>query len=291
MMTYFYTLIVGIVLLITGAIKALSSEQFILQNYRYGLLPSKIVLKLAIAFIGIESTWGLTLILYEFPQWLIPSSIILLLCLSALTIWSTTPKQSILLNSGYILLLAVAWLNPIPNHHTATWQWILALIVGVSASTLAWQSKDKPLVDFSRLKTGNRWKNRWLKNSPHDLQQGSHFVVFLSQDCPYCKRWIPFLNMMNTQKDLPQVLGIMSLNNEELEEFKDEQMVRFPLVTMDKILFGYMVDAFPTAVLVEDGVISSQWIGQLPEEFLDRIKQVYEQVIFKKKAPVPSKTR
>ncbi|MGD1701000.1 hypothetical protein [Dapis sp. BLCC M229] len=91
---------------------------------------------------------------------------------------------------------------------------------------MAWKSQEKPLIDFSRLKIGNHWKNRWLKNSPHNLHKGSHFVVFLSRDCPYCKLWIPFLNMVNTQKYLPQVLGIMSAKNEDLDEFKAEQMVR-----------------------------------------------------------------
>lgn len=305
--SYFCTFIVGTVFLITGIIKAVSPEQFIHQNYKYGFLPSKIVLQAAITFIGLESALGIALILHEFPQWLIPSSIILLLCLSALTIWSTssgktkdcgcysglliiTPKQSLLLNLGYILLLAIAWLYPVPNHQTETWQWILALIVGVSSGILAWQSRQKPLVDFSRLKIGNRWKRRWLKNNSKDLQKGYHFVVFLSKDCYYCKKWIPFLNVMNTQQDLPQVLGILSVNDEELETFQDEQMVRFPLVSMDKLLFSYMVDAYPTAILIENGVIYNKWIGEIPEQYLEKIKQFYERVIFQKKEQIPVET-
>ncbi|QXE24539.1 hypothetical protein B6N60_03244 [Richelia sinica FACHB-800] len=183
-------------------------------------------------------------------------------------------------------MLGIALFYPVADHHTQTWQWVLALIIGVSASILGWQSQHKPLINFSRLKIGNTWKRRWLKNSPNDLQNGTHFIVFLSKDCPYCKRWVPFLNMMNTQKDLPQVMGIMSLTPEELETFTDEQMVRFPLVSMDKLLFGYMADAYPTAVLIEGGVITQKWVGELPEPYLDRIKQMYEKVLFKKTEPV-----
>lgn len=304
-LSYFCIATVGSVFLITGIAKALDSKQFILHNYRYGLLPSKMVPQIAITFIGLESALGLALILHEFPQWLIAVSILFLISSSGLILWSTssgkteecgcyggllviTPKQSILLNLGYILLLAVAWLNPIPNYQTETWQWILTLITGISASTFAWQSQDKPIINFSRLKIGNRWKKRWLKNSPQDLQKGSHFVVFLGKDCPYCHRWVPFLNMMNTQKDLPQVLGVMSVTTEELESFKEEQMARFSIVSMDKLLFGYMVDAFPTAVLLEDGVITNKWIGVIPEEFLDRIKQIYEQAILKSQTKIIS---
>lgn len=154
-MTYFSTFIVGAVLLITGVVKALSSEQFLLHSYRYGLLPLQTVLPAAIAFIGLESALGVALIFYEFPQWLIPGSILLLLILSALNFWSTssgrtedcgcyggllviTPNQSLLLNLGYILLLGIAWRYPIKDHHTETWQWILALIVLASTSTMGW---------------------------------------------------------------------------------------------------------------------------------------------------------
>ncbi|NET24092.1 peroxiredoxin [Okeania sp. SIO1I7] len=302
---YLHAFIIGIIFLIAGIIKSIDSQEFIQQNYRYNLFPSNIIPQIAIAFISIESALGLGLILNIFPEYLIPSSIVLLIALSILTIWSTstgkteycgcyggiiivTPLQSILLNIVYITLLTIAWFNPIPNHQTQTWQWILTLIVMLITCIMAWKSQEKPLIDFSRLKIGNHWKRRWLKNSPHNLQKGSHFVVFLSQDCPYCKRWIPFLNMMNTQKDLPQVLGIMSAKNEDLDEFKEEQMVRFPLVTMDKLLFGYMVDAYPTAVSIEDEIITEKWIGEIPEEYLDRIKQIYEKAIFKSQTQISS---
>lgn len=302
MIAHFSTFIVGIIFFVTGIVKALSSQLFIMHTFRYGLLPAKIMSRIAIAFIGLESALGVALILYEFPEWLVASSIILLLCLSALTIWSTSsnrtdecgcygglvvlsPKQSILLNLGYILLLGIAWRYPIKDHHTETWQWTLVLFVLVFTSILGWQSRHRPIVDFNRLKTGNPWKSRWLKGSFHDLQKGSHFVVFLSPGCGGCHKWVPFLNIMNTQKDLPQVTGIMSLSDEEIEEFKTEQRVRFPVVSMDKLLFRYMVDAFPTAILIEDGIISSKWIGQIPEEFVNRIKQYYEKALLAKTQP------
>jgi Rps23 Pro-64 3,4-dihydroxylase Tpa1-like proline 4-hydroxylase len=303
MISYLSTFIVGTIFLITGLIKAFSSKDFIFQNYRYGLFYSPIVPYIAVAFIGLETALGVALIFNEFPQWIIPSSIFLLVALSILNYWSTstgrtedcgcyggvviiTPQQSLLLNLGYILLLVIAWFNPIPNHHTQTWQWILALIAMVSASTFGWYSQQQPIFNFSRLKEGNRWKPSWLKNTPYDLQNGSYFIVFLSQTCGYCKRWIPFLNMMQAQKKLPQVLGILSINDEAIEAFKTEQRARFPIVSMDKLLFSYMADAFPTAVFVENGKIVSKWIGEIPPEFLDKIKQSYEGAIVGKSTTV-----
>jgi drug/metabolite transporter superfamily protein YnfA len=293
---YSSTFIVGIVFFITGIYKALSSKQFIFHTAKYGLLPSQIVAQVAVTFIALESTLGVALLLHEFPQWLVPVSIILLVCLSALTIWSTssgrtedcgcyggllvvTPKQSILLNLGYILLLGIACFYPVAGHNTETWQWILALIVLISTSILSWQTRQQPIVDLYSLKPGKRWRERWLKKSTQNCQQGSHFVVFLSPDCGGCKRWLPLLNVMNTHQNLPQVMGILPISNHELETFKVEQMVRFPLVAMDKLLFSYMVDAYPTAVLIENGVITNKWEGEIPKEFLDKIKQSYESLI------------
>jgi hypothetical protein len=74
----------------------------------------------------------------------------------------------------------------------------------------------------------------------------------------------------------------MSIADEEVEAFKDERMIRFPIVSMDKLLFNYMTEVFPTAVLLEDGVIKNKWIGEIPEEFLDRIKHFYEKTLASK---------
>lgn len=300
MLTYFSTLIVGAVFLVAGAVKALSSEKFIEHTFKYELLPEEIVPEIAIIFIGLECSLGVALLLHEFPKWLVSGSMVLLLCLSALTIWSTssgrtndcgcygglmviTPKQSILLNLGYIGLLGLAWLYPVAESPTATWQWVLALLVLVAGTILAWQSQYEPLVDFSPLKAGNPWKPNWLPEKPQDWQQGSHFVVFLNKDCPYCKQWIPLLNFINTQKDMPQVIGVVSLTEEEIEVFKAEHLVRFPITRMNELVFAFLVDSFPTAILIEDGLIASKWLGEIPPKFSDRIRQFYESVVFNQK--------
>lgn len=292
-MAYLSTFIVGLLFSIAAIAKALSSERFMLHAYRQGLLPLRLVPLIAITFVGIESALGVALILHEFPQWIIPSSIALLLGLSILTFWSTSsgrtdecgcyggillisPKQSIAINLGCIVLLTIAWVYPAASHRTETWQWVLAAIAFVIASICAKKSQRIPLIDFSRLKIGNRWQLRWLNNSPYDLQKGSYIIAFLSRNCFYCKTWLPLLNILNEQKDLPKILGIVSIADGELEEFKAERIIRFPIVSMDKLLFNYMAEVFPTAVLLEDGVITNKWIAEIPEEFLDIIKNFYE---------------
>lgn len=283
--TYYCTAIVGLVLLITGIAKAVDSSQFISHVQRYRLLPHYTwAPRFAIVFIAVECALGVALILYVFPQWLIPGVILLLVGLSALTFWSTTssrtedcgcyggllvipPNMSLLLNGCYILLLVQAWLHPV-NHSTPIWQWVVSLVVFVCAGAMARYSRYKPIVDLSYLKPGNRWKRNWLKNSSLDFQQGTYLIAFLSPNCVYCKQWLPILNSIHDQQNIYQVVGAMFVPDEELEKFKAEHNVRFALVRIDKLLLAYMVNGFPTGILLTDGKINHRWQGSFPKELL-----------------------
>jgi len=296
MIAYLATFIVGSVFLVTGVVKALSSQKFIEHIYQYQIFPPQIAQQVATVFIGIECALGTALILHAFPGYLVPVTGILLVLLSTITLWSTstgrtedcgcygglaviTPTQSILLNLGYISLMGLAYYYPVANHETAQWQWIATLVLFVLGVVLAQQSQSQPLVDFSYLKEGKNWKKDWLKNSPEDLQTGTHFLVFLGAECPYCKQWVPLLNIMNANPALPNAIGMMTLNESEIKEFKTKHLVHFPIVNMNKILFNYMVDAFPTAVIIKDGKIELISSGQMPQQYFKEIQSFYQATV------------
>ena len=83
---------------------------------------------------------------------------------------------------------------------------------------------------------------------------------------------------MNTQSDFPDVLGVMSITDEEMDDFRDEHLIRFPVAQMDRLLFQRMVNGYPTAVLIEDGRVAGKWSGEFPEPYFTRIRQFYESV-------------
>lgn len=298
MIAYLATLIVGLVFLVTGIVKALSSKKFIEHIAQYGLFNPQLIVPVAITFIGLECALGAGLILHEFSKWTVPGTAILLVLLSIITFWSTatgktedcgcyagiaiiTPLQSIILNLGYISLMGLAFYFPAANHETATWQWIVASVFFLFGLVSAQQSQFTPLVDFSYLKEGKKWQKSWLKNLDQDLQKGNYFLVFLGAECSYCKRWVPLLNIMNANPELPKVLGIMNLNESEIEAFKAKHLVHFPIVSMNKRLFNYMVDRVPTAVLIKDGQIDNISQGEMPQEYLKEIERFY--AAFKRK--------
>jgi hypothetical protein len=294
-MAYISTFIVGLVFLFSGALKVINAKPFIEHVHKYGVIPPRAVLNAALAFIGLELALGAALALCLFPQWLIPGTILLLLVLTGLSLWGAasgkiedcgcygglllfTPRQSALLNLGYILLLGVSLSSPASEYDAVPWKISAALLVFIAAVVLARRSLQNPLLDLSRLKPGKTWKAGWLKDISQDLRQGDHFLVFMSKDCSYCKEWVPLMNVMGTQKDLPDVMGIMSVTDSEMEEFKSRHLIHFPIARMDKLLFRSMTDAYPTAILLENGVISNKWMGEMPKDYFERIKQFFKAI-------------
>ncbi|NJL51306.1 MAG: hypothetical protein HC930_02150 [Hydrococcus sp. SU_1_0] len=296
MIAYIATFIVGLVFLVTGTVKALSSRKFIEHIVRLGLVPGQLIVPTAITFIGLECALGTALILHVYPEWLVPETLGLLVLLSIVTVWSTssgrtedcgcygglaiiTPTQSVLLNLGYISLMGLAWYYPVANYETVAWKWILSLVLFVLAAVSAQKSIQDPVIDLTFLKAGKQWKAKWLDSSP-DLTQGTQFIVFLGQECPYCKRWVPLLNVMNATPHLPKVTAAMTLNDEEIEAFKAKHLVHFPVVEMNRLLFGYMAEAVPTAALVKDGIVESVTVGEIPEQYAKEIQHFYRATVF-----------
>ena len=149
----------------------------------------------------------------------------------------------------------------------------------VFADISAQKSLENPVIDLAYLKAGKQWKAKWLDSS-QDLTKGTNFMVFLGQECPYCKRWVPLLNVMNAQPHLPNVTAAMTLNNEEIEKFKAKHLVHFPVVEMNRLLFGYMAEAVPTAALIKDGTVESVAVGEIPEQYAREIQHFYRATVF-----------
>jgi hypothetical protein len=281
--------LVGLVFLVTGALKALDSARFRDQILRYRLLPYAWVQPAAVLFIAFECTLGIALML-GVSVWLLPFAALVLAGFAALTAWGTssgrvddcgcygglvllTPAQSLALDGVYLALLAAAWwLAPAEMIAPGLWKWGVIAALLIASIVAAWRSLQKPLVDLALLRVGRTFRRRWLKHYARDVTQGAHFVVFLSRDCPYCKRWVPLLNVIEVQPDLPSVVAVMSLEGEELRGFLSEHLITFPVTHMPQSLVSLMVNAYPTAALLDNGRVTEKWIGELPQSYVDRVR-------------------
>ena len=295
MLSNISTVIVGLVFLVTGSVKALDSRRFTEHLFGLELLPPEIMVYLAFGFVGIECGLGFALVVHAFPKYLICSTILLLGCLSAITIWSyktgktqecgcygglalVTPEQSLLLNLGYILLLGLALYFPVENYQTALWKGIIACLLICVGTALAFRSEQTPIVNLSALLPGKPWRKRWLDGDAFNLVLGAYFIVFLGRDCPYCKQRIPALNVLNAQPHRPPVIGVMAIEAPEIEQFKRGLRIHFPILSMNKLLFSFLAEGVPTAVLVKDGKIETVEMGKMPQEYEREVQQFYRAI-------------
>ena len=141
------------------------------------------------------------------------------------------------------------------------------------------RSLRKPLVDLALLRVGRTWRRSWLKHYERDVTRGSHFVVFLSRDCPYCKRWVPLLNVIEVQPDLPSVVAVMSLEGDELRAFLDEhsdQVSRHAHAAVARLADGTRRTRPPRSS--KNGRVSQKWVGEMPKDYLDRVREFFEAI-------------
>jgi hypothetical protein len=75
----------------------------------------------------------------------------------------------------------------------------------------------------------------------------------------------------------------MSIQGEELQRFLAEHLIRFPVTHMPQSLVSLMANAYPTAALVRDGRVKEKWVGEMPKEYLDRVREFFESI-----APAPA---
>ena len=297
--TFFKTsVLVGIVFLLTGIAKVIEPWKFIDHLAKLKLLPPQSIQFVGLIFTAFESALGVALILGVFPSVIIPVSILLLIGLTILTYWSTstgrtedcgcyngwldiTPNQSLILNFVYLALLVFAAIRG-EYQPTVLWQWLVVLATLLTSYVLAtasleyWIRTNRPYFDLAPVKINRTWQPEWLgEDEDLGLISGNKLVVFLSPQCAQCKKWLNILKVVHYRDDLPDVVGTIAVTKvEELQEFVDGYGFNYPIIGMEaKQQSKLGIRSFPTAMLLEDGVIKDKWLGVIPEYFIERIRQ------------------
>ncbi len=286
--------LVGVVFLVTGGLKALDAARFLREVRRFRLLPPSWE-RPATVLVAVSECALAAALLTQMSVWLYPLTAAVLVVFLVLTAWGVrsgriedcgcyggqlmvTPGQSMALDALYLALVAVAWLFAPAAATPAPWKVAAVTVVALAALVVSTLSLRAPLVDLALLRVGRTWRRRWLRHYERDVTRGSHFVVFLSRDCPYCKRWVPLLNVIEVQPELPSVVAVMSLQGDELRAFLDEHLIKFPVTHMPQALVSLMANAYPTAALIENGRVSRKWVGEMPQEYVDRIREFFEAI-------------
>ena len=306
MLTHICMALVGGVFTVTGVMKAVNARPFVRQVDEYRLLNAAHLLYAALMFISLELVLGAGLLLRA-SDWLLPAGIAVLIGLTTITIWGTaTGRVEECGCYGGLLLLTPAserraerrlhrrcwpWAGPPPAGNctaapVAPWKVGAVALAGIAGAAAGMRSMRRgPLFEYKPLKIGKAWNPRWLTLEPGatpdglTATHGSCLAVFLSKDCPYCKQWVPFLNIIHVQPDLPP-RARADVARQRGARPSSPPTTRFtsPSRTSHAALAGLLVTGYPTAVLIEGGVIRQTWFGEMPQAYVDRIKGFYQSI-------------
>lgn len=284
---------VGLVLFVTAWLKAVDPAPFLEHVDRLQLVRHHWAGWLALAFLGFEAALGTALMLGWLPGALLPGTAVLLVALAMLSLWGTSsgrvadcgcyngavrisPPQSLALNALYVALLGLGWVAREPDTVPPVWEMGLVLASGAIPVRVAWHCVRtlRPVYEFTPLKAGRRWKSWWLTGHPPGVTGGEYVVVWMSSTCPQCKKWIPVLNAVARHRDLPSVVGALSMEPEEVLPFMEEHRITFPIVVADPRRLARLARAVPTAVHLRHGRVVERWVAGMPEEFVGRVKEV-----------------
>lgn len=293
---------VGAVILFAGMAKAAEPENFVRHLEQFRLLPRRWLPLTTLIVTALQCGLGMALLLVLWPRWLLPSTILLLFALAVVGFWGTatgrttgcgcyndiftfSPLQGLLLDAGYIALLAFSWWHGTRLGGWELWRTVAVACAVAAGGALTYASArhqarhHRPFLELSPLKTGHRWDPRWLSGDVGKAgARGEKLVVFLGPDCPRCKRWIKVLNVVHYLTGLPDVLGAVVLSPEKLTVFVSGANIHFPVAPMKPWVLAKLVrGTIPTAVVVEDGVIQEKWVGGFPSYFVDQIRAAMSQ--------------
>jgi hypothetical protein len=292
LLSAFASVVIGAVFLLTGLVKTLAPTPFVSHLSQLTSLSGRPLVGAACFFTILECLTGAVLICRVYGSWTFPAAIGLLVVLSAVSVWniasrrtdscgcygqliSVSPPQSLALNGVYAILLAGAWLYPQPWPAASGRDGLILAFAGAILSSVNVMSFwsyfrfGKGLCDFSPMKVSQPWKN-WISGCRMD--DGLHLVVFISPDCQVCHQWIRPLNILSRRAGVPKLVAALAASPEEAARFTRERGVEFPVFGIGKSLAGRLVESYPTAVRVSDGIITERRQGSLPPDLVEILK-------------------
>lgn len=278
----------------TGLAKAVDPRLFITHIAKLEIFPHRSVTAISLTFIALECSLGYGLILRLFPNWLFPTMLVFLVALSSFTYWSTAtgrvedcgcysglleikPKQSLLLNALYLMLMSLAVFHPVPSFlqpQQQLWVLLLAIMSSVACATLGirgYRKNKNALLDLSSAQVNRRWQSHWVPEMDDNLMQGKKLVAFISAKCNFCPRWVKALKVLHHYSIFPDIVALMAEPPEVIQTYVEEKQIPFPVHFIDPTTKRRLVLGSPTVLVLEDGVIKERWMINMPMEIVEKL--------------------
>jgi hypothetical protein len=85
---------------------------------------------------------------------------------------------------------------------------------------------------------------------PYDLGQGDYVVCMLSSDCEHCQGAVEILNEIALVPDLPQIVGLVLGDDEQLEQFRLLTEPLFPTTCVEPFAFFTLIKKVPPSFYI-----------------------------------------
>ncbi|MEO5579173.1 MAG: MauE/DoxX family redox-associated membrane protein [Gemmatimonadaceae bacterium] len=290
--------LVGATFVWAGVIKAIAPHTFLGHLSGLGLIPRKLLSPSVTAVAGLEVGWGIALLTGVAPGLVYPATVVTLILLASLSWWGVRSGKatdcgcyggyvrpsiaaSIGLNALFAGMVIAAWMaRPAAGVSVEPWPVVAVLVGAIGFAALAEAAQrfarnhGRMMFDTSPLKIGRRWHHAWAGGITSSIQ-GEVLVAFLGPDCPYCSQWVKVANVIVQSPKLPSVVGVVAAPRQRLDTFIEDHGIRFPMAAVSQSLLGRLTQAVPTAVLVDSGRITRLWVGNLPPEFVRRMRTAF----------------
>jgi hypothetical protein len=290
-------ILVGLIFVWTGAIKAIAPQTFRNHLQSLGWIPWKFLSSAVTAASALEVAWGMALVTGAARLVVYPATVLLLMILTAISWWGVRTgkaedcgcyggyiqpsiKQSIALNTAFAILVVAAWIGGRPDAAISAWQIAVIVVSAVGVGLLAWSAqrfeagKGRPLLDTNPLKIGKKWRHRWAHGATEKLD-GEILVAYLGANCPYCSQFVKVANAMVQSPSLPRVVGVMAASEPQVKAYIQDYGIRFPVATVSRSLMSRLANAVPSVVIVESGRIKDMWVGSMPPAVVDRVRDAF----------------
>jgi len=281
---------VGIVLLSAAFIKMMDMDLFIRQLRDYGIISNYLLLSInARALIALECALGVGLLLFYRPKLtlLLTSGLFLIFVGATGWAWLTdatkdcgcfgawvkrTPGEAVIEGLILLALTLIAWgiHRPSRRSEVRSKAWVIA--VACLAGLILPLAFGSPLTrpELNQTGTGDILLDDFQIEGLDgvDLAQGDYLLVLMDTDCSHCRDAVAALNWLAEDPDLPEVFGLSSNNQDQLEKFRKDLQVIFPIGHIIKEDFWRMLGDgnVPRTFLVRDRVVQEVWDIEIPDE-------------------------
>jgi uncharacterized membrane protein YphA (DoxX/SURF4 family) len=276
-------ILLGLVFLLAGVLKALDPDEFARQMGGYGLLPAGAAAAAAPILIGLEIVLGACLLAGAWPTAAAAAGGALLVlfvlveayglaqgrteacgCFGAYV--QRTPGQVIIEDLVFLGFAALA------SWGLRGWRGLrarrAALTAGLSAALgfgFVFASPSLPLDPIvTRLAPGRSLGDLGLGAALPRLAEGRHLVALLDVTDPGAAKWAAGLNDLADDPRLPPILGLTPAGEEAIAAFLWSAAPAFDIRPVDRTVLKPLYRRLPRCFLLQDGTVVSVHDGAPP---------------------------